>query len=54
MSISGIKTELNFNGLNVLYQIARIISTGGQLDHIMTEILRTLEIQSGMKRGMNS
>jgi Nif-specific regulatory protein len=54
MMLPGIKAELNFNGLNVLYQIARIISTGGQLDHIMTEILRALEVQSGMKRGMIS
>ncbi len=49
-----INTNLSFNGLSVLYRIAKILSTGGQLQHIMEGILQTLETQAGMKRGMIS
>jgi len=52
--LSVLKTELNFNGLSTLYQIARIVSAGGHLDTMMSEILRILELQAGMKRGMIS
>jgi Nif-specific regulatory protein len=46
--------NLSFNGLSVLYQIARILSTGGPLNVVMEEILNVLEIKASMKRGMIS
>lgn len=48
------KVELGFNGLAVLYRMAGILSAGGSLSEIMSEILKILEIQAGMKRGMIS
>ncbi|NLE02240.1 MAG: GAF domain-containing protein, partial [Fibrobacter sp.] len=54
MHLQNNTTELSFNGLSVLYQIARILSTGGTLNTLMEEVLRELEAQAGMKRGMIS
>jgi Nif-specific regulatory protein len=52
--IQTFQSNLSFNGLSVLYQIARILSTGGQLNIVMEEILNVLENKAGMKRGMIS
>jgi Nif-specific regulatory protein len=52
--IQTIRTDLSFNGLSVLYHIARILGTGGALDTMMEEILKSLEEKAGMKRGMIS
>jgi Nif-specific regulatory protein len=52
--IEKIQSNLGFNGLSVLYQIARILSTGGTLNVVMEEILNVLENKAGMKRGMIS
>ena len=38
----------------MLYQIARILSRGGQLNTFIREVLRILEQQAGMRRGMIS
>lgn len=47
-------TDLSFNGLVVLYQIARILSTGGSLSSCMMEVLRVLQELASMNRGMIS
>jgi Nif-specific regulatory protein len=44
-------TDLSFNGLAVLYQIARVLFGGGDLDYIMHRVLEILEALAGMKRG---
>jgi Nif-specific regulatory protein len=43
--------DLSFNGLAVLYHIARILGAGGELETIMAQILEVLETHAGMKRG---
>jgi len=47
-----IKTELSFNGLTALYQIAHHLASGQDLEVIMTRILEILEKNVGMNRGM--
>lgn len=47
-----IKTELSFNGLTALYQIAHFLASGQDLEIIMTRILEILENNVGMNRGM--
>ena len=47
-----IKTELSFNGLTALYQIAHFLASGQDLEVIMTKILEILENNVGMSRGM--
>jgi Nif-specific regulatory protein len=54
MIISELKTNLGFNGLSVLYHIARILAAGGELERVMSDILEVLEIHAGMHRGMIS
>lgn len=49
-----IDTELNFNGIAALYRIARVLSAGGSLSSIISEILYILETQAGMHQGMIS
>ncbi|MBN1653763.1 MAG: sigma 54-interacting transcriptional regulator [Deltaproteobacteria bacterium] len=51
MVISPKTTDLSFNGLAVLYQIARVLSSGGDLNLIMERVLEVLEVHAGMKRG---
>jgi Nif-specific regulatory protein len=46
--------DLGFNGLSVLYHIARVLGQGGDLEKLMEEILEILEIHAGMNRGMIS
>jgi Nif-specific regulatory protein len=46
--------NLGFNGLSVLYHVARILGQGGELEKLMEEILEILEIHAGMNRGMIS
>jgi len=40
-----------FNGLAVIYEIAKILSAGGELQRIMEDILAVLETHAGMNRG---
>ena len=47
-----IQSELSFNGLSVLYQIAHLLASGKDLELIMSNILEILETSAGMKRGM--
>ncbi len=47
-----INTELSFNGLTALYQIAHHLASGQDLEVIMTRILEILENNVGMNRGM--
>lgn len=49
---SQVQTELSFNGLSALYQIAHLLASGQDLEVIMSTILEILEINAGMKRGM--
>jgi len=44
-------TTLNFNGLAVLYQVAKVLSRGGELDAIMEQVLQILDSHAGMNRG---
>jgi Nif-specific regulatory protein len=43
--------NLTFNGLSVLYQIARILASGGELKETIEKILAILENSAGMRRG---
>lgn len=54
MTDTDLRASLNFNGLSVLYSIAKVLSTGGPLNNIMYQVLQILEHQAGMKRGMIS
>ncbi|HEX3019352.1 MAG TPA: sigma 54-interacting transcriptional regulator [Chitinispirillaceae bacterium] len=54
MEIEKNRTDLSFNGLVVLYQIARILSAGGPLNSCMMEIMRILQENAAMNRGMIS
>ncbi|NLG17371.1 MAG: sigma 54-interacting transcriptional regulator [Fibrobacter sp.] len=54
MIISELKANLGFNGLSVLYHIARVLGNAGALEKTMTEVLEVLEIHAGMNRGMIS
>jgi len=54
MVLSELKADLGFNGLSVLYHIARVLGQGGDLGKLMEEILEILEIHAGMNRGMIS
>jgi Nif-specific regulatory protein len=54
MVLSELKANLGFNGLSVLYHIARVLGQGGDLGKIMEQILEILEIHAGMNRGMIS
>lgn len=52
MILSELKTQLQFNGLSVLYHIARLLAEGGELEKVMSGVLEILEIHAGMNRGM--
>jgi Nif-specific regulatory protein len=54
MVLSELKADLGFNGLSVLYHIARVLGQGGDLGKLMEQILEILEIHAGMNRGMVS
>jgi Nif-specific regulatory protein len=54
MIISELKTNIGFNGLSVLYNIARVLAAGSDLEKILSEILEILEIHAGLNRGMIS
>ena len=54
LSQDTIGTEFNFNGIAALYRIARVLSAGGSLSSIISEILYILETQTGMRQGMIS
>ena len=54
MVLSELKSDLGFNGLSVLYHIARVLGQGGDLSKLMEQILEILEIHAGMNRGMIS
>ncbi len=45
---------LTTNALNVLYNIARVLSAGGDLAQVMSQVLAILEKHAGMNRGMIS
>ncbi|HEX2959834.1 MAG TPA: sigma 54-interacting transcriptional regulator, partial [Chitinispirillaceae bacterium] len=49
---SQVHSELSFNGLTALYQIAHLLASGQDLEKIMITILEILENNAGMKRGM--
>jgi Nif-specific regulatory protein len=54
MIISELKTNIGFNGLSVLYNIAKVLASGDDLEKIMSDILEILELHAGMYRGMIS
>ncbi|MBN1129296.1 MAG: sigma 54-interacting transcriptional regulator [Chitinispirillaceae bacterium] len=54
MVISELNANVGFNGLSVLYHIARVLGQGGDLGKLMEQILEILEIHAGMNRGMVS
>jgi len=54
MVLSELKADLGFNGLSVLYHIARVLGQGNDLGKLMEKILEILEIHAGMNRGMIS
>jgi Nif-specific regulatory protein len=54
MIISELKTNIGFNGLSVLFNIAKVLASGGDLEKILSDILEILEIHAGMNRGMIS
>jgi Nif-specific regulatory protein len=54
MVLSELKADLGFNGLSVLYHVARVLGQGNDLGKLMEEILEILEIHAGMNRGMIS
>jgi Nif-specific regulatory protein len=43
--------QLSFNGLSVLYRVARSLAAGGELEVIMERVLEALEVHAGMNRG---
>lgn len=49
-----INTDLNFNGLSILYRIAKVLNSSSQLEQMMNDILKILEMHAGMRRGMIS
>jgi Nif-specific regulatory protein len=54
MVLSELKANLGFNGLSVLYHIARVLGQEGDLGKLMEQILEIMEIHAGMNRGMVS
>jgi hypothetical protein len=46
------QSDLSFNGLAVLYQIAHLLASGRPLEEIMSSLLEVLEVHAGMNRGM--
>ena len=54
MILSELKANLGFNGLSVLYHIARILGNASALEKTMADVLEILEIHAGMNRGMIS
>ena len=54
MVISELNSNLRFNGLSVLYHIAKLLATGGELTQVLDNVLEILEIHAGMNRGMIS
>lgn len=54
MLTTRVNTDLNFNGLNILYNIATVLNSSSQLDQMMNDIMKILETQAGMRRGMIS
>ena len=52
MILSELKTNLGFNGLSVIYHVARTLAAGGELEKVMGDILEILDIHADMKRGM--
>ena len=45
---------LDFDALTVLYQIARVLASGGPLDNVLSQVLEVLANRAGMARGMVS
>ncbi len=54
MIISELRTSLQFNGLSVLYHVARSLASESDLTNTMDTVLEILEIHAGMNRGMIS
>lgn len=54
MIFNELKTSLSFNGLSVLYNIARILAASENLQKTMSEILYILDSEASMKRGIIS
>lgn len=52
MTNEPLQSNLSFNGLAVLYNIAHLFASGSELEAVMVSLLETLEVQAGMKRGM--
>ena len=52
MTTSQFQSDLSFNGLAALYQIAHLLASGQELEQVMSSILEILEENAGMKRGM--
>jgi len=52
MANEPLQSNLSFNGLAVLYNIAHLFASGRELEEVMVSLLETLEVQAGMKRGM--
>ena len=47
MILSELKANLGFNGLSVLYHIARILGNASALEKTMADVLEILEIHAG-------
>jgi len=43
--------KLSFNGLAVLYRVARALAAGGELEITLENVLEALEVYAGMNRG---
>jgi len=43
--------KLSFNGLAVLYRVARALAAGGLLEINLENVLEALEVYAGMNRG---
>jgi Nif-specific regulatory protein len=54
MIVSELKTNLSFNGLSVIYNVSRTLTSGIDLEKILSEVLEILEIHAGFNRGMIS
>lgn len=46
------QSQLSFNGLAILYQIAHLLTSAAGMDEKMTRLLQILEQQADMRRGM--
>ena len=54
MILSELKPQIGFNGLSVMYHVARVLASGSGLQEIMGQVLEILEIHAGMNRGVIS